>query len=193
MKVLKATFAIDRVSVSPIGERRALVVDRVQEHLLHDLVDTMPFGFADAQTQGSRVDRSSMENFGRIEVAHACHEALIEQSGLDWPLELAVPLMKLLCIDLQRVGPEDRWAEELVALICRPDMGCPQSAAVPIEDSLAVSILKMNHKTDVFESWRIGDQGQACHFGLQDNLKVIIESDQNPFGDSVDPQDRSAH
>ena len=29
MKVLKATFAIDRVSVSPIGERRALVVDRV--------------------------------------------------------------------------------------------------------------------------------------------------------------------
>jgi hypothetical protein len=133
-----------------------------------------------------------MENLGRIEVAHACHEALIEQSGLYRPLELAEPLMELLCVDRQRIGPEDRWAEESIALICRPDMGRSQSAAVPIEDSLALSILKMNHQTDVFESRWIGDQGQACHFGLQDNLRVTVESDQNPFGDSVDPQDRSA-
>jgi hypothetical protein len=133
-----------------------------------------------------------MEDFGRIEVAHACHEALIEQSGLHRPLELAVPLMELLCIDQQRIGPEDRWAEESVALICRPDMGRSQSAAVPIEDSLALSILKMNHQPDMFERRWLGDQGQACHFGLQDNLKIIVESDQHPFGDSVDPQDRSA-
>jgi hypothetical protein len=105
MKVLEAPFAIDRVSVGPIGERRALVFDRLQEHLLHELMDSLPLGFADPQAEGSWVDRSAMENFGGIEVANTGHEPLIEQGGLYGPVKLAVPLVEFLGADRQRIGP----------------------------------------------------------------------------------------
>jgi hypothetical protein len=40
MEMLKTTFAIDRISISAIAERRTFILDRLEKHTLHPLVDS---------------------------------------------------------------------------------------------------------------------------------------------------------
>jgi hypothetical protein len=70
MEMLKTTFAIDRISISAIAERRTFVLDRFEQHTLHQLVYPLPFDFADLIGQSPRIDRSPMKYFRSIQISY---------------------------------------------------------------------------------------------------------------------------
>jgi hypothetical protein len=133
-----------------------------------------------------------MKDFRGIEITDTGNEALVEQSGFHRPIEFPEFGMECIGTDRKCICSEHGGAEKLIALLCRPDVGGPQTTTIPIDDLATIRKFQMDHDPNMLEGRRIRDQGQSRHLGLQDDPILVVESDQNPFSDSVDGQDRSA-
>ena len=112
--VLVTASRIERIAVRAIGKRRAFVLNRQMKYSLNRRVNFLPLKERDPLAPPRGMDPGQVQNLGRIQVADAGQNPLVEKRWFDFSPAAAKRFGKMLYRDDERIGTELVRAEFLV-------------------------------------------------------------------------------